>query len=121
MGCQKTVLVVDDDADIRDSLSDLLSEEGYDVLTAENGAQALDRLRASDGACVILLDLMMPVMDGIDFRSRQRQDPALASIPVIVVSASGDGGATAASLDAAAFIAKPIRVHQLMSAVQQVC
>jgi CheY-like chemotaxis protein len=121
MSCQKTVLVVDDDRDIRESICDLLSEEGYVVVTAENGAQALDRLRASSDPCVILLDLMMPVMDGIDFRSHQRGDPALADIPVIVVSASGDGRTTAASLDAADFIAKPIRVQQLISAVHKIC
>jgi CheY-like chemotaxis protein len=121
MTCPKTVLVVDDDPDIRDSLCEVLQDEGYRTLTAENGAAALDQLRSTGEPCVILLDLMMPVMDGVDFRSQQLRNPALASIPVIVVSASGDGRTLAASLDAAAFIAKPIRVNQLVSAVERVC
>lgn len=120
MSCQRTVLVVDDDADVRESLCDVLHDEGYFTLTAQNGAEALTRLRAS-GADIILLDLMMPVMDGIDFRSEQRRDPELATIPVIVVSASGDARSLASSLDAAAYLPKPIRVTQLVQAVHALC
>jgi CheY-like chemotaxis protein len=85
----ESVLIVDDDAAIRDALTTLLKDEGYYVATASNGVEALDTLRRGLRPCAILLDLMMPVMDGWDFRAVQRQDPVLSQIPVIVVTAAG--------------------------------
>src|SRR4051794_32625764 len=79
------VLVVEDDASIRDALAQLLASEGYAVDTSENGARALDRLRSAAAPDVIVLDLRMPVMDGWQFRAEQRRDPDLASIPVIAI------------------------------------
>ena len=83
-----TVLVVEDDLDIRQALMEILDEHGFAALGARDGAEALDLLsRATELPCLILLDLMMPVMDGASFREAQRKDPRLASIPVVVLSA----------------------------------
>ena len=86
---QPTVLIVEDDADTRDMIGRFLELEGYAVETAANGRQALDRLDAGASACVILLDLMMPVMDGWEFRRIQVGHSVLSKIPVIVLSARG--------------------------------
>ena len=83
------VLVVEDDPAICSALSEALREEGFDVLSAANGLAALDQLRAGPPPSAIVLDLMMPVMDGWDFRSVQLQDPGLRDIPVVVVTAAG--------------------------------
>ena len=82
-----TVLVVDDDKDIRDLLSDALAAEGYSVLSARHGAEALERLHAMH-ADVILLDLMMPVMDGLAFMDAKNADPVIRDIPVIAMTAA---------------------------------
>jgi len=86
----KPILVVDDDVDIRDSLAEILSEEGYPVRCCANGAEALDQLRNFGGASLIILDLMMPVMNGWTFREVQTHDARIASIPVITMSAVAD-------------------------------
>jgi CheY-like chemotaxis protein len=83
----RSVLVVDDDKDIRDLLSDALAAEGYVVASARHGAEALERLRAFRPD-LILLDLMMPVMDGLAFIAAKKDDPALADIPVIAMTAA---------------------------------
>src|SRR5215831_14973272 len=84
------ILIVEDDNDVRSALSELLEEEGFSVEGAHNGREALARLRGGTvHPAVILLDLMMPGMDGWDFRSEQMRDPELAAVPVVVVSASG--------------------------------
>ena len=88
VGDAKAVLLVEDDIDVREAVADTLDEAGYRVSPARNGQEALDMLRS--GAVqprVILLDLMMPVMDGWQFREEQLRDPALASIPVVALSA----------------------------------
>ena len=77
------ILVVDDDPDIRDSLREVLEDEGYGTSCVANGREALDFLRSGKRPCVILLDLMMPVMDGWQFLEEQKRDPALAAIPVL--------------------------------------
>ena len=87
-----TILVVDDDADIRDSVAEVLEDAGYRVQQAANGREALDYLQASAYPCIILLDLMMPVMDGPQFRAAQQSKPTLAGIPVVVISAGARGG-----------------------------
>src|SRR5258706_12954853 len=83
----RTLLVVEDDADIRDALDGLLSTEGFRIAGCSNGREALDWLRTSPKPDLILLDLMMPVMDGWQFRVEQKQDPALATIPILALSA----------------------------------
>jgi CheY-like chemotaxis protein len=88
-GDGSTVLIVDDDEAIRESLSEFLTDEGFDVETASNGREAIDLLASGLRPCAILLDLMMPVMDGWDFRAEQLRSPAFADIPVALVSGFG--------------------------------
>jgi CheY-like chemotaxis protein len=88
--CQRRILVVDDDASIREALAESLGDEGYRVVTATNGVEALTLLRPPGELrpCVILLDLMMPVMSGQEFYAEQQRDPALARIPIVGASSS---------------------------------
>ena len=114
----RTILVVDDDLEIRETLKDVLEEEGYDVDAAANGVEALAILRR-DGArlpSLIVLDLMMPQMNGWEFCEVQRADPALSPIPVLVISAaSSDGGR--ASIQGNPRLRKPVELVRLLEAV----
>jgi CheY-like chemotaxis protein len=120
--CSRLVLIVDDDSAIRETLADLLGEEGYRVITAANGADALQKLRAPERIrpCVILLDLMMPVMSGQQFYSHHQQDPELASIPVVVISADRNVKQKAASFGGE-YLAKPIRIETVLGALERHC
>ena len=111
------VLVVEDHADLRDMLSVLLESEGFVVETASNGVEALRRLERVVPA-VILLDLMMPVMSGDEFRARQLADPRYANVPVICMTAAHDGRARAERLRAQAYFQKPIDFDELLGAVR---
>ncbi len=113
------VLVVEDDKDIRDGLVEILIEEGYGVGAVANGALALEYLRTQRVPSVILLDLMMPVMDGWQFRNEQLKDAALASIPVIILTADGQAKQKAATMAAADGLTKPLRLHDLLQAIEQ--
>ena len=116
-----TILVVDDDRDIRDSLVELLTEHGYPAIGAGNGVEALEILRTSASPpCLILLDLMMPVMDGREFRERQLENPAWTAIPVIVISAYNDVEQQARAL-ALDHLRKPLAMRPLMDAVRRHC
>jgi CheY-like chemotaxis protein len=86
----KPIVVIDDDEDMREILSEVLAEEGYRVRCYRNGAEALAELRRDGDAALILLDLMMPVMNGWRFREEQSRDRDLAGIPVIALSAVAD-------------------------------
>jgi CheY-like chemotaxis protein len=108
----RRVLVVDDDRDIRELLVELLASEGYEVASAADGRRALAEAR-SRRPDVILLDLMMPVMSGWEFREAQLRDPELAGIPVVVVTAFED------SLDGTALLRKPFLVEDVLDAVQR--
>ena len=114
-----TVFVVEDDVDTRDMVGRFLELEGFAVEVAANGKQALERLNSGVHPCVILLDLMMPVMDGWQFRAQQIRDAALASIPVIVVSAAGKE--RMADIEANAYLSKPVDLEQLLAHVTQYC
>ena len=115
------LLVVDDDRDIRDSLVELLTERGYPAIGAGNGVEALEILRTSAAPpCLILLDLMMPVMDGREFRERQLENPAWTAIPVIVISAYNDVEQQARAL-ALDHLRKPLAMRPLMDAVRRYC
>jgi CheY-like chemotaxis protein len=118
---EKSVLVVEDDAITREALSLILEEEGYTVVGAANGREAIDCLHTARRPDVIVLDLMMPVMNGWEFRSRQRQDPDLAAIPVIVVSADSHIQQSAAAIGAADYLQKPINFNHLLAAVHRCC
>src|SRR5438045_1700164 len=95
------VLVVDDDDDIRESIISLLEDEGIGVAGANNGEAALSYLRASSPPTFILLDLMMPVMDGAEFRAEQVRDGRLAAIPVVVLSGHAHARSVASSMGVA--------------------
>jgi CheY-like chemotaxis protein len=114
----RTILVVDDDQDIRDTLTELLEDEGYTIVRASHGREALAALQAEPRPSLILLDLMMPVMDGWQFRAEQRKNPEIAGIPVVVISATGKDDKVAA-LGAAQLLRKPIRLEELLDAVQR--
>lgn len=112
------VLLVDDDPHIRDMLVQLLEDEGYNVLSAANGRDAVELLRgARELPRVIVLDLMMPVMNGWEFRATQRQDPSLAPIPVIVLSADHQVPRHAAELQVQAYLQKPVDFDALLRLV----
>lgn len=111
------ILIVDDDAQGREALADLLTNEGYAVICAENGRQALDYLSGSPPPALIILDLMMPVMSGWEFRARQKLDARLESLPVVVMTASE----LVHDIDADAVVRKPFDFGALMSVVKQNC
>jgi CheY-like chemotaxis protein len=113
------VLIVEDDADLREMMAQLLSLEGFQTATVANGREALEYLHRSDSPEVILLDLMMPVMDGWEFRRHQQADPALARVPVIVLSALDQN--RTADVDAAAFLKKPLDFDRLLQLVRRYC
>ncbi len=116
------VLVVDDDTEIRETMIDVLEDAGYEAVGASDGVEALAQLRDDgDRWCVVLLDLMMPNMDGRAFREEQLQDPALSPIPVVIVSARNDVAEAAADLNVAAHVTKPLRLKALVELVDQFC
>lgn len=112
------VLVVDDDNMIRDVVAEVLQLEGYGVVTASNGAEALDRVRVNPPAAVVL-DLMMPVMDGWQFLDACRKDNLCAEVPILVMSAYRHLSERSARLQAAACIAKPFDLDVLVGAVDR--
>ncbi len=112
------VLIVEDDEDLREMMAHLLTLEGFEAATAANGREALEYLQTSRPE-VILLDLMMPVMDGWEFRRQQQADPNLAPVPVIVLSALDQ--ARASNVDAAAFLKKPLDFDHLLDLVRAYC
>jgi signal transduction histidine kinase len=119
----RTLFIIEDDADIREALAGLLEMEGFHVTGCSNGREALDLLRGLRGTPsspkpdLILLDLMMPVMDGWQFRVSQKDDPELATIPVIALSA--DSTAKAAAIDAEAYLKKPVDYDTLIETIDR--
>ncbi|HEY1584574.1 MAG TPA: response regulator [Polyangia bacterium] len=113
-----SVLIIEDDEGVADSLAAILREEGYDVEAVNDGAAALQRLQQRPLPTLILLDLMMPVVDGIDFRRRQLADAELSKIPVIIISARPDIAEQAQTLHADAFLQKPMSFEELLHVVQ---
>ena len=113
------ILIVEDDPDIRESLVEFLEDHGYRVVAAHHGRDALDHLlQASEPPSLIVLDLMMPVMDGAEFRAEQLRHPALAQIPVVLISAYRDVAARAAALDRLPFLHKPFDLARLLDIVR---
>jgi CheY-like chemotaxis protein len=116
---RKPVLIVDDDEFAREALATFLAAEGYPVLEAPDGRVALDRLQES-AVGAILLDIMMPVMNGWEFRSAQLDDPVLAEIPVMVITADPGARSRAASLGIG-YMTKPIQFDRLLEFVGRHC
>ncbi|MCU1281593.1 MAG: response regulator [bacterium] len=116
------VLVVEDDEDIRADLTAILRVKGFDVDEAANGREALAQLQRGARPCVIVLDLMMPVMNGWELRAAMRGDPALGAIPVIVVSGKGRiAPDEAQTLAPAAVLVKPFELSELLELVARFC
>jgi CheY-like chemotaxis protein len=113
------VLVVEDDLDIAEAILDVLMDEGYEVSHATNGREALELLHTQPRPAVILLDLMMPEMDGPQFRAEQLRDPSLSSIPVVVLSADRLIAEKAHELGVWGYVTKPLQPDQLVSIVEQ--
>ncbi len=112
------VLVVDDDPDILEALSEILEAEGFEIRRARNGKEALERLEP-DPPQLILLDLMMPVMDGWEFAQRMRQRPSVVGIPLIVLSADRNVGSKATDIGAVGHLAKPFELNDLLDMVRR--
>jgi CheY-like chemotaxis protein len=115
------VLVVEDDSDLRESLCMLLEMEGFLTAGAGNGLEALDYLSTQPPPCVILLDLMMPKMNGFEFRARQLADTVLAKVPTIILSAISPDQQRQELQSAADYLAKPVRPAQLAQAIRRHC
>jgi CheY-like chemotaxis protein len=121
-----SVLVVDDDQGTCHLLADLLSTEGYHVVSAEDGLEALHllrtvRRRAIGLPCLVLLDLNMPRLGGSEFRRAQLGDPTVSNVPVAIISGAPDAAEQASTLGAVASVAKPIDVETLLSVVRRYC
>ncbi|HET7370950.1 MAG TPA: response regulator [Gammaproteobacteria bacterium] len=118
----KQILIIEDDLDILDGLAMLLELDGYTVIRAENGQQAIDYLRvASALPCLILLDLMMPVKNGYEFRREQQLDPVLAHIPVVVMSADVTAEGRAMRMGSKLFLKKPAEIDAILEAAEAWC
>ena len=118
MECQ-SILIVEDEADIRETLKELLVLEGYQVFTASNGQEGLALLRSIPRPCVILLDVLMPVMDGNEFLAAKKDEDLIATIPVAIVTGIAEkpplvGGAVAC-------IKKPIEFEYLLKFIRKYC
>jgi CheY-like chemotaxis protein len=111
----KNILVVEDDTLMSGAIRMVLEWEGHHVTCAENGREALELLRSTDLPDLILLDLLLPVLDGRQFLSEQEQDPSLRSIPVVVVS----GVPSAASLETAGHLLKPFQPEELLELIRR--
>ena len=117
---RKPVLIVEDDESAREALGAFLEAEGYPVLEAANGREALDRLR-QNAVGLILLDIMMPIMDGWEFRAAQLRDPTLANIPVMVITADASARSRATNLGVQEYMTKPIQFPRLLQFVDRCC
>jgi CheY-like chemotaxis protein len=115
------ILVVEDDDDVRAAVRDALRDVGYLVLTASNGAEGLDVLRRESARTrLVLLDLMMPGVNGWQFLEAKNQDPTITEIPVVIVTASRQ--AEAAKLHkVVGHVAKPFHLKSLLSKVKEIC
>jgi CheY-like chemotaxis protein len=116
------LLIVEDDEIIRESLVEFLADHGYDARSAIHGREALDQLQSDpEQPCLVVLDLMMPVMDGTELREEMLRDPKLASIPVIVISAYRDLTERVKHMGPVDVLPKPLKLPELLTLVEQHC
>ena len=114
------ILVVEDDEETSETLCEALADQGYEPVPAANGREALERLLAwSQPPSIILLDLMMPILDGRGFRHAQLADPALRSIPVIVLTAQPDAEQVCSEMAVNGWLRKPVRLEPLLSLIRR--
>jgi CheY-like chemotaxis protein len=116
-GAGRHILIVEDDADICEALALTLRDEGFTVASAANGKEGLEQLQKGPRADLIVLDLMMPVMDGWQFRREQQRDPRLSAIPVVIISADGSVQQKATAIAAEGYVKKPIDPRVLLETV----
>jgi CheY-like chemotaxis protein len=115
----KTILVVEDDIDIREMTGELLRDAGYFVESAADGVEALERLRSTGAISLVVLDLNMPRMNGFEFRERQLGDPTLAGIPVIAMTAYGQLAEQTARLGPVPCLHKPFERTELITMIER--
>lgn len=122
-GCAiSTVMIVEDDADLREGLAYLIYRQGYGVVTAGNGQEALASLEGLDPPpCLIILDLMMPEMNGWELRDRLLSSPRLKDVPVLLVSGVADLETEASGLKAVDFLNKPVDFDRLYELIGEYC
>ena len=113
------VLIVDDDDDIRETLEIILASRGFRSVSAGDGAEALALMQAGPLPAVVLLDIMMPGMNGAQFRARQLEDPRLANVPLIVMSGDSKVDQKAAALGKVRCLKKPVDIADLIAAVRE--
>ena len=113
-----TILIVDDDEDIVETLTMVLAEAGYSIVTASNGEGALAHLQSGLRPALILLDLMMPVMNAWQLHERLAGDPALGAVPIVAISGDGSIQRKAQQVGAAAWLRKPFDLVDLLETVR---
>ncbi len=118
---EKPILLIEDGDDLRESMAELLRARNYPVGAVCHGQQALDQLNAGLVPCLIVLDLMMPVMNGWEFRQRQLSEPQWASIPTVVMTGVADPQRQAANLSAVTFLSKPLDFDNLYEMLEKYC
>jgi CheY-like chemotaxis protein len=118
-----TILIVEDEASVRKTLREVLEDEGYPVAEASNGQEGLEYLRKNPAPCLVLLDLMMPVMSGFEFLEAVKRDVTLRAVSVLIVSAAAREKVDAARVGSAAVgvLPKPVQLKPLLTAVGQYC
>ena len=117
----RSILVVDDDPDVRDAIANVLGDEGYGVTSVGNGREALEHLQHRTRPSLILLDMMMPEMDGWSFRQELKKLPELSSIPIVILSAHGNVRDAALALGVADYLRKPVQLDSLLEIAERYC
>jgi len=119
----RTILIVDDEASVREALREVIEAEGYATAEASNGREALAWLRAHEAPCLVLLDLMMPIVSGYDFLGAVKEDPALRAVPIVIISAASREKVeeARAGSTACAVLAKPVQLAPLLAAIERIC
>jgi CheY-like chemotaxis protein len=115
----KSILVVEDDTSIRELIVELLESEGYSVASAINGLEGIKHLEAKGNPDLILIDLMMPVMDGYTFRNEQLKNDVWANIPTVVMSAEANAKEKMKNFNITAFLSKPVELDTILKTVAQ--
>lgn len=118
---ESEILLVEDDDDLRQLLAFLIRNKGREVIEAANGREALDRIRTEDPPRLVILDLMMPVMDGWTFRQELLKSPGLADVPVILLSGAADVHRSARTLKAVDYLTKPVDLDRLYRLLDDYC
>jgi CheY-like chemotaxis protein len=117
----RSILVVDDDPDVREAVANVLVDEGYGVTGVSSGREALQHLQKHMRPSLILLDMMMPEMDGWLLRQELKKSPDLASIPIVILSGHGDVRDAALALGAVDYLRKPLRIDSLLEIAERYC